>query len=295
VSLLCGARTPTWAFDFFYHRLIPARFGPEATYWSGFMGDVLAGASLPRRPSASWPEAIANFAAENWFCRSIALARPGFVPGAVLPSKPLFERDALGFDDQLDFGIRQERYVRPTVIVDGYRYRTPFLHPEWVRFILGVPSSHRGYREQLYVATLRESFPSLFSLPSKNTFGLPVATPGWAVTGRRRLSKGVAALRRGGVGALLRRGPFPDPLLMLNYVDFERGLAERADLRQLIHDTLRALDNRCAVPWLSGMELWKRQQRSPGQGEVALALTLLSSLELHLRVDERCQRRLLAN
>ena len=48
-------------------------------------------------------------------------------------------------------------------------------------------------------------------------------------------------------------------------------------------------------PWLSGMELWKRQQRSPGEAEVALALTLLSSLELHLRVDERCQRRLLTH
>ena len=247
VSLLCGARTPTWAFDFFYHRLIPARFGPEATYWSGFMGDVLAGGSLPRgraRPGRRRsPTSLRKTGSAGRSPSRAPASCRGGAPrqAAVRAGRPALRRPARLRDPAAA--------LRPA---HGDRRRLSLQDsvpsPEWVRFILGVPSSHRGYREQLYVAILRKSFPSLFSLPTKNTFGLPVATPGWAVTGRRRLSKGVALLRRGGVGALLRPGPFPDPLQMLNYVDFERGLAERADLRHLIHDALRALDDRGAVP-----------------------------------------------
>ena len=130
-SVAVESRASSWLFDLLFHRLIPRRFGRGPTYWSGFMGAELAGSHMPDDVLPSWSDAVADFVAHNRFCGFAGLARPGFDPEAFLPGEPPFEDAALSYADQLDFGIRQERYIRPPVIVDGYRYRTPFLHPSW--------------------------------------------------------------------------------------------------------------------------------------------------------------------
>jgi hypothetical protein len=92
--------------------------------------------------------------AHNRFCGFAGLAPPGFDPEASLPGEPPFESAALSYADQLDFGVRQARYIGPTVIVDGYRYTPPILHPSWAGFILGVPDKMRT-EEHLYQQSLR--------------------------------------------------------------------------------------------------------------------------------------------
>jgi hypothetical protein len=234
----------------------------------------------------SWSDAVADFVANNRFCGFAGLARPGFDPEAFLPGEPPFEAAALSYSDQLDFGIRQERYIRPTVIVDGYRYRTPFLHASWAGFILGVPDELRR-EERLYQRVLHAAFPDLYRLPTKNTLGLPVGTPKWIVTGRRRSLKAAAALKARPLRHGLRRRGFSPPFPLLNYIDFAAGLNRRPDLKELAFEAITALDRRGIADWVSGVDLWKRQQGSRGDFELACALTLLASLELNLRADER--------
>jgi len=285
-SVVAESGASSWVFDLLFHRLIPRRFGRGPTYWSGFMGAELAGSHKPDNALTSWSDAVADFVAHNRFCGFAGLARPGFDPEAFLPGEPPFEAAALSYADQLDFGIRQERYIRPTVIVDGYRYRTPFLHPSWAGFILGVPNEMRS-EEHLYQQVLRAAFPDLCRLPTKNTLGLPVGTPKWIVTARRRSLKAAAALKARPLRRGLRRRGFSPPFPLLNYIDFAAGLNRRPDLKELVFEAISALDRRGIADWVSGVDLWKRQQGSRGDFDLACALTLLASLELNLRADER--------
>jgi hypothetical protein len=274
----------TWAFDRFFHRLIPARFGPDAVYWSGFMGGALSGSQLPEAPVATWADALAHFERRNRFCAFGGLDRPGFASADVLPATPAVAAVELPYSDQLDFAVRQWGCIRPTVLVEGHDYRAPFLHPAWVRFILGVPDElRRGQR--LYKRIIATAYPALFRVPGQHTLGLPLRTPGWLVAARRRGMKAQALLRARPLVPALRARPLPPPFALLNYLDFDAALRERADVRALVLDCVRALDQRGLTSWIRGEALWRRHQRRRGDFDSACALTLLASLELNLRAE----------
>ncbi|MDQ4131789.1 MAG: asparagine synthase-related protein [Actinomycetota bacterium] len=274
----------SWAFDVFFHRLIPARFGPGATYWSGFMGGELAGSHVPAGPEVSWPAAVQRFVSHARFCARPQLAPAGFDAGRAMPSQPWAARERLAYGDQLDFGVRQDGYVRRTVIVEGYDYRTPFLTASWLAFILSVPLGlRRG--EHLFKRLLMAEYPSLFSLPTKNTAGLPLNTRPARVTAQIRLLKIAAAVRSGSIGRVVKDRRLPVPFRMLNYLDFPAALRSRPDMRSLVFDLVRALDERGVIGWLSGARLWAEHERAGGDFDLACALTLLASLEVNLRAD----------
>lgn len=284
VGALVASRAASWAFDVFFHRLIPHRFGHDATYWSGFMGGELAGSHVPAEPHESWSDAVRQFVAHGRFCATDVTARIGFTPERHLPQQPWCDGRIVPYGDQLDFGVRQDSYVRRTVLVEGYDYRTPFLTPGWVRFMLAVPPAlRRG--EQLFKRILTAAFPDLFSLPAKNTAGLGIDASPWRVTAKVRLMKVAQSLRQGTVVGDLRRRRLPVPFRMVNYVDFAAALQAKPDTRGLVQQLVRALDARGAVDWLNGAELWAAHERSGGDFDLACALTLLASLELNLRAD----------
>ena len=280
---LLDSKAASWVFDVFFHRLIPIRFGPDATYWSGFMGGELAGSHVTPNPSVSWPAALGAFAAHEAYCRGRSVAPASFDPVSELPLRPWCDPSLLAYGDQLDFGVRQA-YIRRVVVVEGFKYREPFLAREWVRFILGVPTEHR-HDERLYKRILLEEFPELFSLPSKNSAGLSLTAHQARVTARIRWLKirEIVRTRPPMKNRAAWRSPMPFP--MLNYLDFASALRSRPHIRELVHGLVRALHERGAVPWIDGTEVWTSQERDGFTFDGACILTLLASLELNLRAD----------
>jgi hypothetical protein len=268
---------PIWLFDAYVNRRIPERFGEDCIYWSGFMGDPLAGSHLLAKDSKTWEQAKTEFIKRNRFARSLSLVPPDFTPEDCLPASPFVSENLLCYDEQLDFGIRQQCLIRHIVLPRGYNYQTPFLHPEWIDFILNVP---RRFREKqwLYKEILKTAYPRLFSLPTKTNGGLPLGAPWYHRQARKFVLKTQSIGRQFLPGRLWGTDPG------VNYIDFDRGLRERDDLRVLVHSNLQDLKARHIVDWIDIDTIWQRHQRK--QGDYARALTLLASLEINLKVTE---------
>ena len=267
---------PIGLFDTHVNHQVPERFGAGNVYWSGFMGDPLSGSHLPHRDSATWGEAQEHFVRGNRFCRSVDLLPPDFEPRRCLPPSPLSGGEDLCYDEQLDFAVRQQCLIRHIVFPKGYEYRTPFLHPAWVSFILSVP---RRYREgqYLYEEILKAAYARLFALPAKNNLGLPLNAAPWR--------KGARLLGLGARGLARRIAPslFCSISPGLNYIDFDRDIRRRPDLRATIGASLQDLRRRGLVDWINLESIWQRHQH--GQGNHADALMLLASLEIHLKAQ----------
>jgi hypothetical protein len=269
--------TPIWLFDAYINRCIPQRFGAEAVYWSGFMGDPLAGSHLLSTDSPDWEQARSEFVKRNQFARSMKLSPPDFVAENTLPDEPLLTADLLSYDEQLDFAIRQSCLISHIVLPHRYDYQTPFLHPEWVDFILNAPRQYRA-KQTLYKRILQAAYPKLFALPTKTNNGLPLIASRW------REAVEINKLRvRNRISRYLPWVDLGVPL-QINYIDFDHGLRYRADLRQVVYESIQALQKRGIIDWLNIEAIWQRHQRK--QANHADALTLLASLEIYLQAGE---------
>jgi len=268
---------PVWIFDAHVNRSIPDRLGRESVYSSGFMGDPLAGSHLCKQDSISWSQAMSCFVARGRYCRSTKLTPPGFSALDSLPQVPLAAPSILCYDEQLDFAVRQDCYIKAIVVPRGYDYYTPFLHPDWVSFILSVPRRYRR-GQYLYREILKGAYPRLFSLPVKNDSGLPLTMPHW----RRNLRRQRLRLR----GAAKRLVPWVDWGVSpnTNYIDFNRGLRERTDLGAVVYENIHDLKKRRIVDWIDIDAIWDRHHKR--RANHADALTLLASLEINLKAQE---------
>jgi len=263
---------PAWAFDRFFNQLISLRFGANVTYWSGYMGDALAGAHLPIVESRSWRDAVSAFASRRRFIRSLALFPADYDPQDAFPDHPVLELEALSCDDQLDFVFRQESTIRHAVTAAEYDYRTPFLHPGWVNFVRSVPRAQRLH-SQLYREVLGRAFPEAFDVKAMNTHGLPIAAPFWLILLKSRADKLLSAIWSRIVNA-------PRQNRHVNYIDFDEGFRLREDLRHLATEAMASLKERGLLHWLDPMEVLEKHLLR--KGNHGLAISLLISLELTL-------------
>ena len=278
----------TFLFDAFYNRIVTETFGKEAVYWSGFMGDPLAGSHLSSDPSPSWEEARRRFAGKNRFVNEVSLTPPEFRAEEVLPMEPLLPPGILEFDEQLDFIVRQGAYVYPTVLAPGFDVRTPFLAPTWVSFMLNVPR-HRRMKKALYRKILADSFPSLFAQPTGDRHGAPGGRESLMGTSQRLLSGIRAVLKSqlpGPINSVLDRNVWPGlgVFSRVNYIDFDVAVRSRPAYRQMMKGLITALQERLTLDWLDLEQLWKGAlQARPGSGT---AIALLGALELSIRSRE---------
>ena len=278
----------TFLFDAFFNRIVTETFGRDAVYWSGFMGDPLAGSHLSADPSPSWEEARRRFAGKNRFVKDVSLTPPELRAEEVLPLKPLLPPGILEFDEQLDFIVRQGAYVYPTVLAPGFDVRTPFLAPTWVNFMLNVPR-HLRMNKTLYRKILADSFPSLFALPTGDRHGAPGGGGSLMSTSRGLLSGIRSVLKNqlpGSVSSILDRTVWPGLGIFsrVNYIDFDVALQSRPAYRQMMKELIAALQERITLDWLDLEQLWKRAlQARPGSGT---AIALLGALEIFIRSRE---------
>lgn len=260
----------SWTFliDAFYNSLILKKFGTEAIYWTGYMGDALTGAHLPPSESVSWQEAKRYFATWNDFLLSHNLTPPGFTAEDHLPPHPFCDQKHMSYDDQLDFYIRQQCYIRRVIIPQRIDCRAPFLAPEWIRFILGIPFEYR-VNQYIYKKILLRAYPDLFRFPTTNMLGLPLSSPLWQLYVRRFLLRGRSLIAN--FSPKIRWLPI-DP--RINYIDFNNSLRDRNDMKTLVQESIRDLKKRGLVDWLDLDSIWQdHQNRRANHGNALMLLT----------------------
>ena len=275
-ALLTFARTSSTEvplFEAFLFQQVRDRFGNGPVYWSGFLGESLAGSHLPRTASATWDAGRARFA--RWKMPTVQLTRPYFDATARLPTQPLHHgTDAPTYDDQLDLAVRQQHYIAPLLLREGFAHATPFTNPDWMSYSLHAPLERRR-NAVLYHEVITTAFPQMFALPTKTNHRLPLHVTDWRARARREYVRARASLKR--------RYPrwFRSALPTTNYLDFDEELRRRSSLRDVVHDALSALQTRGAADWLDIPTLTRQHDRR--ERNIADALLALASLELYLQ------------
>ena len=279
-SLLSLAETtsPCWLFDTFYSRRMYEQFPDDSIWWSGYMGDSLAGSRLTMEKSRTWAEAARRFAWTFRSVKSMTLPPSDFDSSAVLPEGPLGEDPRLSLDEQLNFFLRQPQVHRPLLTSHRGETRRPFEEKAWRDFILGVPW-HLRVGKVLYKKILARAFPGLMRLPHKDSYGAPAYANARRIERRRRISRLPARARQAfGVrsASVNRRA---------NYIDFNHALRTRDDVQTLVRDALASLKRRDVIDWLDLEDLWRSHLDC--RADVADALMLLTALDLHLEAADR--------
>lgn len=241
----------------------------EAVYWSGFNVETGATSMQSHR---GWDRAVEDFLTRNTVCDS--LEAPGVDPKATLPDEPLVSRDVLPYDQQLDYGLRQEYYSKPLLFPqNGVRLALPFMERPWRQFCLTLPPERRRNR-RTFERILRSRYPELFSFPVDSHSGMALGTP----TPLPQL-KGLALRVLVRVAGALGR-EFAHP--RRNYYDFESFFA-RADVAAWVESNLVDLADRDEFDWLRPESVWRQYRRGAPLGN---ELRLLLSLELYRKMWE---------
>ena len=243
-AVLGAVRRAPWTvgYEALFNHLVPARFGQEAVYWSGWLANSMAGIDVAES-SETWEIARRCFASNCRLIHSTDLTPPGYDAVEALPDRPLLEDSCLTYYEQLFMFLRHPLRNRPALIPEGYDYRIPFGHPEWVEFILRVPQAYRLH-QSLYYRMVEHAYPKLFALPTKNRLGLRLHANPMQVQFRRAWLKAQRTLRQ--------RFPmrFNGTNPKLNYADFDRALREHGALRDAACTALTNLQSRGLVDWV---------------------------------------------
>lgn len=252
--------------------------GCEGVHFNGIIGGRGVPAAVVAARDASWEWHLRVFSGRRRFTRSVDPLPPHADLLASLPRRPPVDPRLLSYHDQLELLVHNEFGIRRFNLSERFAYRVPFADPVWLNFIYDVPLQFREERLALFEMAKRLDR-SLFALPCKSFHGLPIDAPPWRVLSRR--------LRLG----LMRRArrtapwlPWRRPASMINYLDFDLALRERADLRTVVRACLADLKHRGIVDWLDVDALWARHERR--RANHADVLTMLASLEINLKVRE---------
>jgi len=240
--------------------------------WSGYLGGESGGAHLD--PSVdSWADAVDSFLALNY--QHDNLTAPGFEPKSVLPDEPLCDPATLRYEEQLDYGIRQQYYI--DTHTDPHE-KTPFTDPAWLGFAFNIPYEMR-VGQDVYERLLLETHPSLFESPTARTNGLPITAPTW----RQKLQWLAKIVLPYGIQQLSVDLRHP----MLMHFDKNNALRHNPHLQSLVKELLASLDRRDLVGWVEINRLLPAHRRPLNFENYGWEILVLASLEIHIRAVER--------
>lgn len=243
-------------------------------FWSGFVGDAVAGSHLHSPPSASLQAAKRLHLANRTFVRSTRLHRATddeFLPYMGETNLP---PELLTWDEQVLFSEAVPKFTVAHVLLHGFSYLTPLINTPWMDFMFSVPNRYR-FGSKLMIDVGRTAFPQLFDLPSKNRLGHTFDTPDAVVRGSFWINR-VRRLAH----QFLPGVSWPNVL----YNDFDEGIRTSRDMREVVRGALNALERRQICDWVDFSGLWRRHElRLRNHGD---ALVVLASLELLLQARE---------
>lgn len=255
---------PIWELDRRYN---------GALIWSGFVGDLVAGSFVRHNPSTTLDQAKRQYLRSRVYVRSTKLHRctdEDFLPHV---TSETVDPNVLTFDEQVLWGEGVRKFTEPLVLFTGPIYKTPLINTPWMDFLLSVPNAYRA-NEELMIEIARASFPTLFSLPSKNSLGRsPPISPHRFAVGR------IENKVRKALHQFIPSVNYPHTM----YNDFNEGIRNDKRLRELVLANIAALKERQLVHWINIDQLASRHMsRLRNHGD---ALLTLASLELVLRAN----------
>ncbi|WP_161605561.1 asparagine synthase-related protein [Natronorubrum sulfidifaciens] len=241
--------------------------------WSGFMGDPTVGSHQPSSPCDNWNCALEHFIDNNKQVNKhdhpITLD-----PKEVLPSTPFIDRAKLSYEEQLDYAIRQQKYIKPIVAPSDELYVKPFIDERWLSFWLNIPPSERNDR-RLFKKIVKKEFPNLFSLPTSTNYGLSISRHPFL----GKVNGAISILTRKFCSELKgHRYIHPN----MNYAPFDDLMRDSDRLAPATEELLLEVNNRDGI-YIDVETLWKEHQSGENHSNL---FSLLLSIESHLRFKE---------
>jgi asparagine synthetase B (glutamine-hydrolysing) len=252
-------------------------FGKECVYWSGWMGDALAGVELPKIPNTDKRKAL------YWYINieptpnyKDQAFREALVDRMLLECPwDRFEQSKLTLDQQLFAGDWQRQLTQNIVIVDGYTFKTPFLNRTWMNFMANVPYKWL-LEKHLYKEIIKKSYKEL------SKFGTTEESAGMSLFHSSKyeiiLGKVISRMKPYIVsGDPYRSHP------RTNYINWTESLRHKGGLQDSVYTTLQDLKKR-AILNKNDIDTWWSDHLK-GKIDFARLLMNLSSLELLLKAE----------
>lgn len=270
-------RGPISVHQSYVRQKINNHFGADCIYWSGFMGDILGGADIPKYPNTDKRAAIKrhinieptpNYRDQEFLD---ALIDKMFHE---CPWDRLNQRK-FTLDRQLYIGDRQRQLTRNICIFNGFTFKTPFLNKTWVNFMANVPYKWL-LDKYLYKEIIKRGYRELARFSSKTT------------AGRSFLQASQYEIIFGRVVAKLK--PYitsTDPYRShprTNYVNWGETLRHKGSLQDSVFTTLQDLKKR-AILNENEINTWWNDHLSRKMDYTKLLMNL-SSLELLLKAGK---------
>ena len=247
---------------------------PGALFWSGFVGDAIAGSHLRQTPSRTLDAARIEYLKRRVMVRSVRLNRCEDTDFIAEMNDLHIDPASLTYDEQVLFGEGVPKFTAPLVLFDGYEFVTPFINSPWMHFMLSAPNRYR-LGQKLMINVACNAFPSLFSVPTTNRLGHCLDTSRARVSATFWLNRARKLLH-----LWFPRVKWPN----FQYNDFNEALRVNVAFRRLIKQCVLDLRDRGVCDWVDFDRIWRRHDRRlQNHGD---ALVALASLELVLRAME---------
>jgi hypothetical protein len=290
-AILNSVKKSQWTYTpdgFFNQQIAKYADGHNSIIWSGFMGDSLTGRHLSEKlihPDHHFKKFV--FSQRRLKHQQISQTLPRLNKHWPASS----HNTTLLFDDLLDVGIRQIHCIAPIVLSDSNwrSWKTkssgiigkstiiaPFADKTWAGYWLSAPHDQRR-NQKLFFKLMDLKFAQLFSLPSKDSLGLPPdAKTRYQI---KRINHGIRKRIQGKAPWLRIRSSTRN-----NYLDYDEMFRKRRDYKETLVTAFDYLKANDVVPWVDIDKLWKEHmRRRKDHGE---AFQVLLGLAANLFVEQ---------
>ncbi len=247
--------------------------------WSGFLGGEIAGEYSSLGSEIKDNNVIfANYQKRS---KSITLTDQGYSPYSSLVKIGEIPYNLTAFE-LLFYYNRSAAGAIPIMYPDNIKINSPFMHPDWVDFIIKVPKKYRK-GSYLFKQILLKMYPEIMNLPCKNNAGL-----GLGNTNSTSNFLNLTKLKiRHEMTNVLQSIYYPP--VGTNYVDYKNAIKKLPSFKNSISEACKNLENRKIVPWISPNNILK--DHLAGRANHTQALLILLGMEVNLRADELTTRK----
>ncbi|MBI5953964.1 MAG: hypothetical protein HY865_20100 [Chloroflexi bacterium] len=266
-------RRPVSPYQSYVRHKINNHFGADCVYWTGFMGDSIGGWNLPNIPNTDKREAIKLFLNIEPTPNYKDEAFKSKIIEKILAEFPWdrLSRTKLSIDQQLNFCLRQNFLLQPTIVLSGFVFKTPFLNRNWVNFMLNAPYK-LALDQYLYRKVIQECYADLWKMRSASAYGMPSSA------GKYEMFFGKVIAR------LKPLFDSSDPYRShprTNYINWTESLRHKGYFQDTVYTTLVDLKKRAIID-PRDIDTWWSEHLNR-RTDYTVLLMNLSSLELLLK------------
>jgi len=271
-ELLEVAKKCDWQTHLFHHP--PLRFLEEFIedniIFSGYLGDLIFGSYANKAK-------IDKHDIKKWYLKnkkySKFINQPYF--DEFMDLIPNIDKNSIVSPvEQLILYERGPKLTAPHILMKGWNYELPFIDKRIMDFMFSLPNRYR-INEFFFIDTMIRYYPDLFQIRSKTTYGHHLKSLKPVLYAERLKNKLIRKLNNIGFNFIYK--PY-------NYLDFDKGIIDRSDFKEIFRQNLIDLEKRNILNDFSPTEILKKHYKSKDLSQI---LILLTSLEIILKSKEQ--------